>query len=146
MRRLLIFVICPIGLSYLIALTAQAAGMRLAGMLWFGMAFTYLAFGLPGLLAAVWLGREQRRDWLEFKAALTTMAIGCFVFASINYGTWFFTSDEEGIRRYSFVEASALALRDSIFNVSLAAVVVAVCVLIGKRVEVLIAMLRPKVR
>lgn len=50
------------------------------------------------------------------------------------------------MRRYSFVEASALGLRDSVLNVSLAAVVVAVCVLIGKRVEVLIAMLRPKVR
>lgn len=146
MRRLLIFVIYPFGLSYLMALSAQAAGLRWAGMLWLGVAFNYLVFGLPGLLAAVWLGREQMRDWLEFKAALTTMAIGCFVFASIKYGTWFFTSDEEGIRRYSFVEASALGLRDSILNVSLAAAIVAVCILIGKRVEVLIAMLRPKVR
>jgi len=146
MRRLLIFVISPIGLSYLMALTAQAAGLRLAGILWLGIAFNYLVFGLPGLLAAVWLGREKMRDWLEFKAAFTTMAIGCFVFASINYGTRFFTSDEEGMRRYSFVEASALGLRDSILNVSLAAVIVAACVLIGKRVEGLIAMLRPRVR
>ncbi|RYE58687.1 MAG: hypothetical protein EOP20_05740 [Hyphomicrobiales bacterium] len=79
----MIFILCPLALSYGLALWAQAAGLRTAGIHWLASVFYYLIFALPGLMFVVSSGRGQRRDFVEAAGALSCLAVGVFVWSTL---------------------------------------------------------------
>ena len=122
-RRLLLFVLLPLVLSYGLALLAISLGVRTAGLHWLTTVANFLFFGLPGLVVVTTLGRGQRRDFVEMAGLLFAMGVGAAVWASLSYGRWFYTVEPDGPRRYTFVEAAAFGLRDAALDTALAALV-----------------------
>ncbi|WP_242076520.1 hypothetical protein [Brevundimonas diminuta] len=131
-RRVLIFLICPLVLGFGLAQWAQAAGIRTAGIHWLASVFYYLIFALPGLVLVVRLGRGKRRDFVEAAGALGAMATGILVWATLGYGAFFNVVEADGPRRYTIMEAALFGLRDAAFNVTLAGLALAAS-LIGVR-------------
>lgn len=134
-RRVLIFLICPIVLSFGLAHWAQAAGMRTAGIHWLVSVFYYLVFALPGLVLVVRLGRGKRRDFVEAAGALGAMAIGILMWATLGYGALFNVIEADGPRRYTIMEAALFGLRDAAFDVTLAGLALAVSIIGVRLIE-----------
>lgn len=134
-RRLILFVVCPVLLSYGLAMAAQSAGIRTAGLIWLAALFYYVIFGLPGLLIVVRLGRGKRRDWVEMAGLLASMSVGIFGWATLSYGGSFFVVEADGPRRYTVFEAALFGLRDAAVDTLLAATVVGTVILTAKLLE-----------
>jgi hypothetical protein len=122
-RRLILFVLIPLALSYCLAQLAISLGVRTAGLHWLTTVAYFLFFGLPGLAVVTTLGRGQRRDFVEMAGLLCAMGVGAAFWAGLSYGRWFYVVESDGPRRYTFVEAAALGLRDAALDTGLAAVV-----------------------
>lgn len=131
-RRLILFVLIPLALSYCAAWLASSLGVRTAGLHWLNTVLLYLFFGLPGLAVVAMLGRGQRRDFVEMAGLLCAMAVGGAFWAAQSYGRWGYLVVTDGPRHYTFVEAAVLGLRDTALVTSLAAVVLGL-VLVGAR-------------
>ena len=143
-RRVLLFIICPITLSFGLALLAQAAGVRTAGVHWLASVIYYIVFALPGLFLVVSLGRTKRRDLVEAAAALSAMAVGIFVWSTLGYGASFYVVEADGPRRYTVWEAALFALRDAALDVTLAASVLALSLMGARLLEAMTRAVRDK--
>lgn len=122
-RRLTLFVLIPLAVSYCLAHLAISLGVRTAALHWLNTVAYFLVFGLPGLAVVTTLGRGRRRDFVEMAGLLCAMGVGATLWAALSYGQWFYVVQSDGPRRYSFVEAVALGLRDAALDTGLAAVV-----------------------
>ena len=134
-RRLILFVLCPVLLSYGLAMAVQSAGIRTAGLIWLAALFYYVIFGLPGLVIVTNLGRGRRRDWVEMAGLLASMAVGVLAWSTLSYSTSVFVVEAGGPRRYTIFEAALFGFRDAAIDTLLAGVVVATVVLIAKFAE-----------
>lgn len=143
-RRVLIFVVCPISLSFGLALLAQAAGVRTAGIHWLSSVIYYVVFALPGLVLVVRLRSSKRRDMVEAAGALSAMAVGIFVWSTLGYGASFYVVEADGPRRYTALEAALFGLRDAALDVTLAASVLAISIIGARLVEVTLCAVRAR--
>lgn len=138
-RRLLLFVLFPVALSYGLALFAISLGVRTAGLHWLTtVAYFLFFFGLPGLAVVTTLGRGQRRDFVEMAGLLFAMGVGAAVWASLSYGRWFYKVEPDGPRRYTFVEAVALGLRDAALDAALAGLVLGTVLVTARLLQTLL--------
>lgn len=136
-RRLILFVLLPLALSYCFALLADSLGVRTAGLHWLTTAACYVFFGLPGLAVVATLGRGQRRDFVEMAGLLVAMGVGIAFWAGMSFGRWFFVVENDGPRRYTFLEAAALGLRVAAFHTVLAALVLGTALVSVKLLQIL---------
>lgn len=134
-RRLVLFVLIPLPLSYCLALLAISLGVRTAGLHWLTTVAYFLFFGLPGLAVVTTLGRGQRRDFVEMAGLLFAMAVGAAFWASLGYGRWFYVAEIDGPRRYTFAEAATRGLRDAAFDTALVALVLGFVLLSARLLE-----------
>ncbi|WP_420472033.1 hypothetical protein [Brevundimonas sp. FT23042] len=95
----------------------------------------YLVFGLPGLAVVATLGRGERRDFVEMAGLLAAMGVGAAFWAGLSYGRWFYVVETDGPRRYNFLEAAALGLRDAALNTGLAALVLGLVLVSAKLLQ-----------
>jgi len=124
-RRLILFVLCPLVLSYGVALLAVTLGFSTAGLHWLALVFYYLLFGLPGLAVATSLEHRKRRDLVELIGLVTGIGVGVFVWVTLGYVLQ--TSVDHD---YAFSEAAMIGLLDAALNAGMAGLTVGL-VLIG---------------
>lgn len=98
-RRLILFVLIPLALSYCAAWLASSLGVRTVGLHWLNTVLHYLFFGLPGLAVVATLGRGKRRDFVEMAGLLAAMGVGAAFWAGLSYGRWFYVVETDGPRR-----------------------------------------------